>query len=273
MRDAVTVGNDDRRPVVRLGFEERIHRLLRRRAHGNLRHVDVPVRDRHQAEILLRAALPARRELRHAAARGRLGSLAAGVRVDLGVEDEDVDVPSRGQHVVQATVADVVRPPVAADNPDALAHEMLGEASAGGARPGRSASAASARAPPRGPSARQSQPASSAGPRAAHEPRLGPSSRRQRREQSLRLARAACRATPGSPARTRRCPRRASSPRPARGPPCSPTTGSSAGCRRRWRSSRSRWRRAGGRRRAASGASGTASRRSPRRRRRTRRAA
>ena len=72
----------------------------------------------------LAVALSGGRELGHRAARGRLGGLTAGIRVDLGVEDEDVDVAARRQDLVDAAEPDVVRPAVAADDPDALANEV-----------------------------------------------------------------------------------------------------------------------------------------------------
>ena len=53
--------------------------------------------------------------------------LAAGVRVHLGVEDEDVDVAPVREHVIEPAVADVVRPAVAADEPHALLHQVVGE--------------------------------------------------------------------------------------------------------------------------------------------------
>ena len=74
-----------------------------------------------------RPVLPADGELRGGAERRRLRLLAAGVRVDLGVEHEDVDVAPAGQHVIEAAVADVVGPAVAADQPDALLHQVVGE--------------------------------------------------------------------------------------------------------------------------------------------------
>ena len=72
-------------------------------------------------------ALAGGRELGDRAARRRLRGLAAGVRVDLGVEHEDVDVATRREDVVEAAEADVVGPAVAADDPDALADEVVGE--------------------------------------------------------------------------------------------------------------------------------------------------
>ncbi len=72
-------------------------------------------------------ALPAAANLADGAERRRLRRLAAGVRVDLGVEHQDVDVAPVGQHVIEAAVADVVGPAVAADEPDALLHQVVGE--------------------------------------------------------------------------------------------------------------------------------------------------
>jgi len=87
----------------------------------------VAVHVRQQPEILLPDRLARRRELGGGAERGRLRLLAARVRVHLGIEDQDVDVAPVGQHMIEAAVADVVRPPVAADEPDALLHEIVGE--------------------------------------------------------------------------------------------------------------------------------------------------
>ena len=98
-------------------------------------------------------------ELGHRAARRRLRGLAAGVRVDLGVEHEDVDVAAGGEHVVEAAEADVVGPAVAADDPDALADEGVGERRAGRCAVGRvdrRRAASSAR--PRARAGRRSRP-------------------------------------------------------------------------------------------------------------------
>ena len=53
-----------------------------------------------------------------------LGGLTAGVGVDLGVEDEDVDVVAGSQDVVQATEADIVGPAVAAEDPEGFLGEV-----------------------------------------------------------------------------------------------------------------------------------------------------
>ena len=59
-------------------------------------------------------------ELSNLADVGSLGSLTAGVGVDFGIEDEDVDVLAGSQNVVNTAEADVVCPAVAAEDPEGL---------------------------------------------------------------------------------------------------------------------------------------------------------
>ncbi len=127
MRDAVAEGDDDRRAVVGVGLEERLHRLGVLRAERDVRDVDVAVGHRDHAQVLLRPRVAGHRELGRRADRGGLRRLAAGVRVHLGVEHQQVHVAVLRDHVVEAAVADVVRPAVAADDPDALAHQVVGD--------------------------------------------------------------------------------------------------------------------------------------------------
>ena len=68
-------------------------------------------------------SLTGSRELRNSADRSGLGSLSAGVGVNLGIEDQDVDILAGSDDVVQAAEADVVCPAVAAEDP----HGLLGE--------------------------------------------------------------------------------------------------------------------------------------------------
>ena len=121
VRDAMAVGQNQRRARIRFGLVERANGLRRIGAHRDLADVDVAVRDGHHSEVFLAACLAAGREFGHGAAERRLRRLAASVRVDAGVEHEDVDVATGRQHMIQAAVADVVRPAVAADDPDASA--------------------------------------------------------------------------------------------------------------------------------------------------------
>ena len=86
VRDAMAVGDNERRTVVGFGLEEGFERMLVLCAHRDAGHVDVAVSHRHQAKVLLRRGLAARGELRDRTARGRFRHLAAGVGVDLRIE-------------------------------------------------------------------------------------------------------------------------------------------------------------------------------------------
>ena len=128
VRDAVAVGEDQRRAVVGLGLAEGGQGLLGIGTHRDARDVDAAVRDRLEREVLLGDGLAGRGELGDRAERGRLRHLAARVRVDLGVEHEDVHVAAAGQDVVEPARADVVRPAVAADDPDAAPDQVVDHA-------------------------------------------------------------------------------------------------------------------------------------------------
>ena len=193
--------------------------------------------------------LAGRRELGRRAERRRLRLLAAGVGVDLGVEHQDVDVAAAGEHVVEPAVADVVGPAVAADQPHALLHQVVGEGLETARLGGLDCSAAPAAAPRPARAAPRCRPRSPGRRRAARR-----RARRRAAAPGARPARAprrrARRARAGTRSRTRRCPRTASSPTPDRGRRGWWCRAWSAGCRRRSTSSRWRWRSAGGRRRA-----------------------
>ena len=127
MRDAVGIGDDDRRALVGFGFLEGLDGLRRVGAEGDAGHVDVVVVHRHEGEILLGGGFAAGGELGDRAERGGLGGLAAGVRVHLRIEHEDVHVGAGSEDVVESAVADVVRPAVAADDPDGFLDEVVGD--------------------------------------------------------------------------------------------------------------------------------------------------
>ena len=123
--DAVAIGEDQRGPRIGLRLAERQQGLLRIGAHRHLRHVDVAIGDRLQGQILARGPLAGGGEFGDGAERRRLRGLAAGVGIDLGVEHQHVHVARARQHVIEPAIADVVGPAVAADDPDAAAHQMV----------------------------------------------------------------------------------------------------------------------------------------------------
>ena len=72
--------------------------------------------------------MPPAANLATAASGVALDDLAARVGVDLGIENQDVDVAATGQNVVQATKADIIGPAIAADDPDRLLDQLVGQA-------------------------------------------------------------------------------------------------------------------------------------------------
>ena len=127
MCDARRIREDDGRPVVCLGLLEGLEGLVAVVAESDAGDVHVSVAHAHEAHVLLVGALAAGRELGDRRGGRCLGGLAAGVRVDLGVQHQDVHVAVHGDHVVDAAVSDVVCPAVSADDPDRLVGEVVGE--------------------------------------------------------------------------------------------------------------------------------------------------
>ena len=123
--DALTVREDQRWAPIRFGLAKRIEGLLWVCAHCDSRDVHVAVRDCLHCQIFARCAFSGGGELRDRAKRRRFGGLSTSVGVDLGVENEYVDVASRRQHVIESAVADVIGPSIAAHQPDAAADKMV----------------------------------------------------------------------------------------------------------------------------------------------------
>ena len=169
-------------------------------------------------------ALPRGGELGHGASWRRLRRLAAGVRVHLGVEHEDVDVAPRRQHVVEPAEADVVGPAVAADDPHALARQAAGErqqvAGRGAAAPSvvdqRLRARRAARRPAR--AGRGCRPRTPGRRDRIESTRSAPTGVGELFEQRGRRVPSGPRGRGAGRARTRRCPRTASCSTPGRGP-------------------------------------------------------
>ena len=111
---------------MRFGFLERCDQLCGIRTHGDLGNVDIVIHHGDAAQVLLRSGFAGVGELRDSTDSSRLGGLPAGVGVDLGVDDEDVHIDAGGKDMVEAAVADVVGPAVAAIHPHGLLHKRVG---------------------------------------------------------------------------------------------------------------------------------------------------
>ena len=66
----------------------------------------------------LRVSLPRGGKFGDGPGGGSLGRLAAGVGVDLRIENQQVNIGAGCQHVIYAPEADIVSPAVPADDPD-----------------------------------------------------------------------------------------------------------------------------------------------------------
>ena len=126
MHLAGSIADDQGRTVVALRFHQGADSLLVVGAHADLSHIDVAIGHGDGCQILLLDLLAGCGELRHLADLRSLGGLAAGVGIYLGVEDHDVHIFARGQHMVHTAVTDVIGPAVAAEDPDgSLGQEVL----------------------------------------------------------------------------------------------------------------------------------------------------
>ena len=119
------IADDEGRAMISLGLLNGLQRLRGIGAHGDLCDVDIAVGHGDLRQRLGLGLLTGSRELCDLTDVGSLGSLSAGVGVDLGIEDEDVDVFTGGENMVDAAEADVVSPAVAAEGPHALLGQIL----------------------------------------------------------------------------------------------------------------------------------------------------
>ena len=125
MTDARCIGNHQRRSWVRLRFCNRLDRLIAVCPHGDLRYIHIAVGHGHDPQVFLAGLFAACGKLRHRCGRRSFGRLTAGIRIHFRVKHQNVDVLPRCQHMVQAAVADVVSPSVAAENPLGALHEII----------------------------------------------------------------------------------------------------------------------------------------------------
>ena len=117
MVDTGGVGDDEGRSGIGFGFGDGFEGLGLVGSHGDLGDVDVAIAHGHHAKVFFPGSLAAGSKLGDSGSGGGFGALAAGVGVDFGVHDEDVDVFAGGKDMVQAAVADVIGPAVAAEDP------------------------------------------------------------------------------------------------------------------------------------------------------------
>ena len=124
--DTRSVADDERRSVVIFGFDDRVEELLLVGAHSALSNVNVTVTHSDHAEVFLLDSLTAGSEFSDGTGRSGLTRLTAGVGVNFGVENENVDVFAHSENVVKSAVTDIVSPAVAAEDPNGLLDKAVG---------------------------------------------------------------------------------------------------------------------------------------------------
>ena len=96
---------------------DRLNGLCHVSTHGDLCNVYVAVAHCNACKVFLLDILTAGSELSNRTSLGSLGSLSAGVGVNLGIEYHDVDVFAGSQNVVYAAETDIVSPSVTTEDP------------------------------------------------------------------------------------------------------------------------------------------------------------
>jgi cation transport ATPase len=120
--DAVAVSDDQSRTIVGFCLKKRFQGVLVLCSHGNAGYIHVAITHRDQAQIFLGYAFAARRKFGNRTKWSCLGTLSASVGIDLCIQQQDFDITSASEHMIEAAVTDVVSPAVSTDNPYAFAH-------------------------------------------------------------------------------------------------------------------------------------------------------
>ena len=115
--DTRSVGDDERRSGISLCLADSLQTLSVIGAHSHLSYINIAIGCSNHTEVLLADALTLSSKLSDSAQRSSLRRLATGVRVNLGVEHEQVHILARSNHVVETTIADVVGGTVTTDDP------------------------------------------------------------------------------------------------------------------------------------------------------------
>src|ERR1700756_4690116 len=108
--NAMRVSDDQAGTVVRLGFEERLQRVLVLRSHGDTGYVHISVAHRHQAKIFFGGRFASGGKLGYRSPWSGFGRLPPLIGVTLGIEPQEVDFESTGQQVIEPAVANVISP-------------------------------------------------------------------------------------------------------------------------------------------------------------------
>ena len=109
--------------MVGFGFLDDLEVLSLRSTHGNLCNIDVAVALGNHAEVFLADLLTRGSELGNSASGSSLGGLSTSVGVNLGIDNDYVDIFARSEDVVETAESDIIAPTVTTEDPLALLDE------------------------------------------------------------------------------------------------------------------------------------------------------
>ena len=98
--DKERIQNAVREILIAVGEDPDREGLVETRAQGHLRHIDAAVGHHLVGQVLLSALLAIGGKLRHSAGGGGFAHLAAGIGVDLGIKDQDIDIGPAGHDMI-----------------------------------------------------------------------------------------------------------------------------------------------------------------------------
>src|SRR4030042_5749583 len=125
MRYAVRISDNEGWAWVTFGLYKGFYGLVWICAYGDLCDVDIALYHSQEAEVFFRSGFSRRGKLCHGRSRRCLRHLSACIGVDLRIQNEQVDVDSTCQDVVQTSVPNIVSPSVTSKTPDRFAYKIV----------------------------------------------------------------------------------------------------------------------------------------------------
>ena len=125
MIDAGGIGNNERRSRVLFRFFQSTDQLIGIGTHGDLCHVYVIVSHGNTAKVFLCRGFSGIGKLCDCTDGSGFGRLSARVGINFRIHNNDIDIDSGSEDMIQSAVADIVCPAVTAVHPHALFHQRI----------------------------------------------------------------------------------------------------------------------------------------------------
>ena len=128
MRDAMTVSDNYRRPIICVSFHKGIQCLLIAGTHGNFGYIDIPISHCDHSEVFFRNGFALGCEASDRCARCRFGCLPTRVGINFGIQNQEVYISSTCQDMIQTAVANIIRPAIPSHDPYAFTYQHIHQA-------------------------------------------------------------------------------------------------------------------------------------------------